>query len=195
MRIASFLLGAERRIRSGIATAAARSEAIVGLRTQFGPEGRVLNLAKEPSRISVGSDGYIHGSLQVFAHAGQLKIGDWFYLGPGSTVWSSDREGVTIGNRVLVSYNVHIHDTNSHPLDAERRFAQTRAILTTGHPKVEPGIRSSPIVIGNDVWIGTGALIFRGSVIGDRAVIGAHSLVRGNVPDDGIVRAGQILGI
>ena len=42
-------------------------------------------------------------------------------------------------------------------------------------------------VIGNDVWIGYGALILPGARIGDGAIIGAGSVVRGTVPPYGIV--------
>ena len=38
------------------------------------------------------------------------------------------------------------------------------------------------MIIGNDVWIGAGAVILRGTTIGDKAVIGAGSIVKGNVP-------------
>ena len=40
----------------------------------------------------------------------------------------------------------------------------------------------TPVVIGNDVWIGANVVIMRGTTIGDQAVIGAGSIVKGNVP-------------
>ena len=40
----------------------------------------------------------------------------------------------------------------------------------------------APCTIGNDVWIGAGAVILRGTTIGDKAVIGAGSIVKGDVP-------------
>ena len=44
-----------------------------------------------------------------------------------------------------------------------------------------------PVVIGNDVWIGTGAIILRGVTVGDGAVIGAGSVVTKDVPPYAIV--------
>ncbi|MEC5291577.1 MULTISPECIES: acyltransferase [unclassified Aurantimonas] len=146
-----------------------------------------MNIFGDRNRCRIGHNGYIHGSLQVFAHEGRIEIGDWFYLGPGSTVWSSDPTGIQIGNRVLVSWGAHIHDTNSHPLDANARFRQTEEILLRGHPRIDPGIRSAPIVIGDDVWIGTGAMVMRGVTIGARSIIGARAIVRQDVPEDGYV--------
>ncbi|WP_281033814.1 hypothetical protein [Mesorhizobium sp. M5C.F.Ca.IN.020.29.1.1] len=43
--------------------------------------------------------------------------------------------------------------------------------------------------MGDDVWIGTGAMIMKGVTIGDRAIISARAIVRSDVPADGLVRA------
>ena len=55
-----------------------------------------------------------------------------------------------------------------------------------GHIKGHPATRGD-VVIGNDVWIGWGALILSGVKIGDGAVIGAHSVVSRDVPPYAIV--------
>jgi len=51
--------------------------------------------------------------------------------------------------------------------------------------------RGSPIQIGNDVWIGAGAIMLPGSVVGDRCVAGAGSVVTRAFPDEGLVIAGN----
>lgn len=51
-----------------------------------------------------------------------------------------------------------------------------------GHPKTKGNVE-----IGNDVWIGRGALIFSGVKIADGAVIGARAVVTNNVPSYTIV--------
>src|SRR5262249_2033378 len=51
----------------------------------------------------------------------------------------------------------------------------------------EPPTSPSPIVVGNDVWIGHGAFIRPGVTIGDGAVIGACSVVTKDVPPFGVV--------
>lgn len=118
----------------------------------------------------------------VFRHSGSIKIGDWVYIGPGSSVWSSSKEGITIGNRVLISKNVHIHDTNGHPLDAAERFLQTQAILTVGHPVDIQTIAAAPITIGDDAWIGFNVAILKGVTIGEGVIVGASSVVTRDVP-------------
>jgi acetyltransferase-like isoleucine patch superfamily enzyme len=185
----SKVLALSRRIGAVVATAAAKEQAILGPRTRFGSGGGIFNIHGDRSRVSVGADCIINGHLQIFAHDGRIVIGDWFYAGPGSTIWSSDPAGIKIGNRVLISWGVHIHDTNSHPLDASRRFEQTKAIFKEGHPRNDPGIRSAPVTIGDDVWIGTGAMVMKGVTIGDRAIISARAIVRSDVPADALVPA------
>lgn len=45
----------------------------------------------------------------------------------------------------------------------------------------------SPVVIGEDVWIAAGAKILKGSVIQDGAIIGAQSVVKGEIPENAVV--------
>jgi acetyltransferase-like isoleucine patch superfamily enzyme len=42
------------------------------------------------------------------------------------------------------------------------------------------------VVIGNDVWVGAGAKILKGSHIGDGAVIGTNAVVTGDIPPNAI---------
>jgi acetyltransferase-like isoleucine patch superfamily enzyme len=50
-------------------------------------------------------------------------------------------------------------------------------------PIKDQGIAKSPVRIGADTWIAAKATILRGTTIGRGCVIGAHSVVKGNIPD------------
>ncbi len=80
---------------------------------------------------------------------------------------------IRIGNRVLVGSGVLINDSDSHPIHPDNRHDATR-------------IGISPVVIGDDVFIGARAIILKGVHIGKGAVVGAGAVVAGNVPDFGI---------
>ncbi len=189
--LAGFALGAAARAVSLVKTADGARGAVLGAATRVLEAGRIRNLGKSRDNIRIGQNGRINGEVLVFRHAGRIVVGDWFYLGAGSTIWSSDPEGILIGDRVLISMNVHIHDTNSHALDHEQRFLHTQEMMLRGHPVTNPGIRSRPIVIGDDVWIGFGASILKGVRIGHRAIIGAQSVITEDVPDDAVIPARQ----
>lgn len=173
------------RVRQALAMMRHRRFATFGPGARVLVDGWVLNPQGDPSRIRIGANTVVRGDLFVFPHGGQITIGEWCFIGQQSHVWSAAR--LTIGNRVLISHQVNIHDTNGHPLDAEQRHRQTRAILTTGHP-LDPGdIASAPVTIGDDAWIGFGASILKGVNIGAGAVVAARSLVLKDVEAGAIV--------
>ena len=49
------------------------------------------------------------------------------------------------------------------------------------------GFKTAPIVIGKNVWIGSGCTILRGTTIGDDCVIAAGTVLKGDIPDGMIV--------
>lgn len=78
---------------------------------------------------------------------------------------------ITIGAHTLLGPNVQIY-TPHHPMDyIDRRTAKEYAY---------------PVSIGEDCWIGGGAVICPGVTIGDRCVIGAGSVVTKNIPSDSV---------
>lgn len=75
---------------------------------------------------------------------------------------------VTVGDFTLFGPNVQIY-TPMHPMDHALRRRQ------------EYG---KPVSIGQDVWVGGGAILCPGVTVGSRSVIGAGSVVTRDVPDD-----------
>ncbi len=76
---------------------------------------------------------------------------------------------VRIGSRTLIGPAVQIY-TAMHPMDHQERASGLEF--------------SKPVNIGEDVWIGGGAVICPGVTIGDRSIIGAGSVVTKDVPSD-----------
>jgi acetyltransferase-like isoleucine patch superfamily enzyme len=139
---------------------------------------RIKNTAGNSSRIRVGENTIVAGELFTFRHGGQIAIGDWCYVGEGTRIWSAG--SISIGDRVLIAHNVNIFDSTTHPVDATLRHQQFRAIATTGHP-AQIALDEKPVHIGNDAWIGAGAIILRGVTIGEGAVVGAGAVVTRDV--------------
>lgn len=87
-------------------------------------------------------------------------------------------ERVEIGDRVLLGSNCVVTDTDFHPLDPAQR---EQGFL---------GLDSQPVLIDDDVFVGMNSLVLKGASIGRGSVIGAGSVVTGDVPP-GVVAAGN----
>ena len=127
----------------------------------------------------------VAGQLLTFGHGGDIEIGEWCFVGPGSRIWSAD--SIRIGHRVLISHNVNVHDSDSHPRDAAERHAQYAAIVQKGHPREGGNIRAAAIVIGDDAWIGFNAIVLKGVTIGTGAIVAAGAVVTDDVPPWSVV--------
>lgn len=148
------------------------------------PSARIRNIRGDTRCIRVGGNTLVAGELLVFSHGGDISIGEWCYIGEGARVWSSG--AIHIGDRVLISHNVNIFDSLTHPLSTRQRHAQFKAITQTGHPRIID-LGERPVTVGSDVWIGANACVLRGVTIGEGAVVGAGAVITHNVPPYTIV--------
>jgi acetyltransferase-like isoleucine patch superfamily enzyme len=95
-------------------------------------------------------------------------------------------DSIRIGCECVISYNVTLADSDFHPLDAAARRRDAIASSPTGDRSQRPSVVARPIVIGNRVWIGTGAIILKGVRIGDGATIAAGAVVTKDVPPNAV---------
>ncbi|MCI9631689.1 MAG: sugar O-acetyltransferase [Ruminococcus sp.] len=86
-----------------------------------------------------------------------------------------------IGNNALIAPNVQIY-TAFHPTNAIDRFGEPKEDGSFAFCKTQ----TAPVTIGDNVWIGGGAIIMPGVTIGDNVVIGAGSVVTKDIPDNTI---------
>lgn len=126
--------------------------------------------------IHVGSGTMIgpHCTLSAGMMPGQIcitdpvvSIGDRCLIGKGSAVVG--HFSIAIGNDVWTGHNVYITDQNHGYEDV------TRPIGTQSMPE-------KPVTIGDGSWIGYGSVVLPGASIGDHVVIGANSVVTGEIP-------------
>ena len=96
-------------------------------------------------------------------------------------------EHISIGRRVVVSYNVTIADSDFHPIDPDARRLDAMANAPGADRSRRPPIESRPVVIEDDVWIGIGAIVLKGVRIGRGARVGAGAVVTTDVPAQAIV--------
>lgn len=151
--------------------------------------------ANYPSVFQV-NNGFVHihkysiiqASSILVDFGGQLKIGEYSGIGYNSEIRCHEK--IEIGKYALFSYDLCIYDTNTHSLD----YQQRRERKHFGHPR-RHGVfelekpNTSPIIIGDDVWLGKGVTITKGAMIGDRCIVGIRTVVGAGVyePDSIIV--------
>lgn len=161
------------------------NDALFESSTHLHKGAQILNLQKDRGQIKIGHNTHIRGELLIFAHGGEINIGNYCYVGEGTKIWSAQK--INIGNYVLIAHGVNIHDNISHPINAELRRKHTEQIIHQGHPKKDIELKEKEVLIMDDAWIGFNATVLRGVTIGRGAVIGACSVVTENVPDYAIV--------
>lgn len=121
-----------------------------------------------PGGISLGENTIVmHGAiLHVYNFrdlpSAGIRVGKNCLIGEYTVI--RGQGGVSIGDRVYTSPFVQLLAVNHVTDDPERSF-------------VEQGITAEGIAIGDDVWIGAGAIITDGVVIGNGAVVAAGAVV------------------
>ncbi len=111
--------------------------------------------------------------LRLLADNAVIRIGAHSALS-GAVICAAT--SVEIGEHVLIGANVVISDTDFHPLGAaDRRSDRNRGALTR------------PVIIGADVFIGSRAIILKGTTLGEGCVVGAGAVVSGQFPPHSII--------
>jgi acetyltransferase-like isoleucine patch superfamily enzyme len=121
--------------------------------------------------------------LNCLSPGSLIEIGD--DSGFSGTVIAAARQ-VSIGKRVLCGANTTISDTDSHSLDYRERHPFHFGLASPGWKEHVTG---APVVIEDDVFLGTGVMVLKGVTIGATTVVGAGSVVARSLPP-GVVAAG-----
>jgi maltose O-acetyltransferase len=101
---------------------------------------------------------------------------------------------VTIGAGTFVNYDLVMLDVAPITIGAACQVATRVQLLTATHP-IDPGPRrtgwesAAPIVVGDNVWLGGGAILCPGVTVGDDTVVGAGAVVTRDLPS-GVVAVG-----
>jgi acetyltransferase-like isoleucine patch superfamily enzyme len=128
-----------------------------------------------PAGIVLEDNVVVNRNCLLKAKAGPIRLGRDTNIGGNSVIVSL--AGIDIGQSVLVAGGCYIN-AGGYPLDDHSRTMMDQGAYSEG-----------PITIGDDVWIGTGAIILDGVTIGPRAVISAGAVVARDIPE-GAIAAG-----
>jgi acetyltransferase-like isoleucine patch superfamily enzyme len=113
-------------------------------------------------------DGHIR--LQARIAKARIRIGSGFAFSNNISICALDL--ISIGDRCLIGDMVTIMDADHHEIDPKQRW--------NGQGRI------APVNIGDNVWIGSRALILQGVTIGENSVIGAGSVVTKSIPANSV---------
>jgi acetyltransferase-like isoleucine patch superfamily enzyme len=141
---------------------------------------------KNGSKIdALSSEGIVIGAQCVFGENTRIECtGSLSCLGRGvaigdRTTFGSDcffgaAGGITIGSDVVAGQYIRFHSENHNYKDKDLLIR-------------EQGVTHKGIKIGNNCWIGSGAVFLDGAEIGDGCVVAANAVVTKKFPDDSVI--------
>lgn len=137
--------------------------------------------------VVIGKNLLALGALKIACtDGGAVEIGDNFVVSSGCSIVCQGGR-LVIGDNVFLGQGVIIVCTNCINIGSNSLLAEYVVVRDQDHAyNVRPirvaGFSSSPVEIGDDVWIGAKVSVLRGASIGSGSIIGAHSLVKTSIP-------------
>lgn len=126
-------------------------------------------------KVEIGADVFIHQGAWIAAERDSwgapgpaVTIGDGVAINTGVTIAAAER--IVIEDGVLMACNVLVIDCD-HTMDGPNLNAAYNPLV------------SAPVRIGRGSWLGQNVVVLRGVDIGERCIIGAGAVVRGDIPD------------
>ena len=165
-----------------------------GRNVTFG-QGVVL---RHPGKIRLGDDVIVDDLVVLDAKGtanNAITLGSGVFLGRGTILSCKDGD-IVLGDHVNIGFHSEIFSGSTVRVGRYGLFAAYTYLVGGGHefegrgtPVIEQQRRSKGIALGDNVWLGAGALVMDGVSIGDDVVVGAGAVVTGDLPT-GAVAAG-----
>ncbi len=131
-----------------------------------------LEVSTRGSLIIIGENCMVDSFVKMKFSGGVANIvfGRNCYVNSGTVIYNGN--GVTVGDNVLIAANCTLAPVNHEFRSKDKTIYEQRFMPSKGG-----------IVIEDDVWIGANCVILDGTIIRKGAVIGACSLVKGEIPE------------
>ena len=160
--IRAYMLGFNKSI-----TLADRWNSRLSPHSRFGGAGRIICLG--------GVEILDNAAIMSATKDALIELGNNVFVNRNVVV--ACRKHIAIGADTVIGPNVVIYD-HDHRFDAHGRVKES----------AQTPYKEGDVVIGRNVWIGAGAIILRGTSIGDNTIIAAGAVVKGIVPEGVLVR-------
>ena len=124
-------------------------------------------------QLSIGRKSRVSSFVTLRMGEGEVSIGAQTDIGVSSFI-GGGRDGVSIGRDCLISPHTRIGSID---------YGLPSDVFAAAAPE-----RSGPIRIGDNVWIGAGAVVIDHATIGSGAIIAPNSVVTSDIPDNAIAQ-------
>lgn len=163
----------------------------VGRNVTFG-QGVVL---RHPHKVRLGDDVVVDDLVVLDAKGSTndgIRVGNGVFLGRGTILSCKDGD-IVLGDHVNVGFHSEIFSGSSVTVGRHGLFAAYTYLVGGGHaferadvPVIEQERTSQGIVLGDNVWLGTGAKVLDGVTLGDDVVVGANAVVTESLPSGSV---------
>lgn len=138
-------------------------------------------------RVTLGAGSMVGGTFVFESDEGSVEIGARSYVGGGTQMIS--RTAITVGEDVMIAWGCCLYDHNGHSLDWHQRVDDMATQMRAHHAgqsltaaKDWSTVATAPIRICDKAWVGFGATILKGVVVGEGAIVAAQAVVTRDVP-------------
>lgn len=151
--------------------------------------GRGVRLRLEPgsaNRLRIGDRVRVHDGVSIVLEGGDLVIGDDVDIRRDASLVTG---GVLeLAGRNLLQRGCSLHCAERVTVATRTVLAEYATVVDSVHHFTSPdewfldNVRTAPVTIGPDTWVGAKATVSRGVTIGDHCIVAANSLVVRDVP-------------
>lgn len=134
--------------------------------------GRHISAGRNLHVITAADRRVSFSTWQFAEHQGHIRLGDNVLVCPGCRFDSASE--ILVGDNCMFAAGSYITDADWHDI-----YDRTRIVGTT-----------KPVRLGDNVWVGDGAVVCKGVTIGENSVVGAGSVVAGDLPAN-VIAAGN----
>lgn len=145
-------------------------------------------LMYKPFFGSISFPSYIGKPTFISQNKRNLFLGKMVRIYPGARIEIVDGKGtITIGNNVSIGQNLHITSYYGDLYIGDNTVISGSVMINNNdheYKNIDRGITDQPLVykktkIGKDCFIGYGAVILPGTILGEHCIVGANSVIRG----------------
>lgn len=129
--------------------------------------GSVINIKN--GKVVFKGKPKIRENTKINVIDGYVEIGENTFINSKCSI--NSHESIIIGKECLLGENVQIYD-HDHIFYLSDKLTEKKKF------------NKEPIVIGNNVWIGSNVLILKGTKIGNNCVIGAGTIIKKDIPEN-----------